>query len=274
MFKKRVFISSRINEMRNFREEAIRAIEQAGMQTVFVDSTDPENRWPLKRGVPLKQQLLEAVKSSDVFVGLYGNTLNTNWIPDGESKHIMELEYETAFNARIPCFCYVKETEYGLDEDMTKFRRQVMQIGVEFLSTPKALYEDLLVQLVSLKPSIFISYSSKDQDFVNELYDKLRLSGQHIWLNTESIPKAERWYEKMVEGLRETEILILILSPDSVQSKWVQQEWKTFLEMQKVVIPVLYRECEVPVEINELQMIKAKSSNWYYDLLKAIEGRL
>ena len=90
--QKRVFISSRINEMRDFREAAIRAIDQAGMETVFVDSTDRDKRFPLKRGVPLKRQLIEAVKASDVFVGIYGDTLQANWIPPGENRHIM-VEY-------------------------------------------------------------------------------------------------------------------------------------------------------------------------------------
>ena len=41
MPKKRVFISSRINEMRDFREAAIRAIEDAGMEAVFFEFCGP-----------------------------------------------------------------------------------------------------------------------------------------------------------------------------------------------------------------------------------------
>ena len=51
MPKKRVFISSRINEVREFREAAVKAIEEAGMEPIYFDSTDPEKRWPLKPGV-------------------------------------------------------------------------------------------------------------------------------------------------------------------------------------------------------------------------------
>jgi len=45
-----------------------------------------------------------------------------------------------------------------------------MQYAVEFLSTPEELYKDLLLKLKQLKPRIFISYSSKDQQFVDQLY--------------------------------------------------------------------------------------------------------
>ena len=99
-----MFISSRIQEMSDFREAAIRGIVQAGMEPRYFDSTDPQRRWPLKPGVSLILQLLEGVKTSDVFVGLYGRTLNTSWTPDGYTKHSMELEYETAQTGETAVF--------------------------------------------------------------------------------------------------------------------------------------------------------------------------
>lgn len=275
MPKKRIFISSRIEEMREFRKEAVRAIEKAGMEPLFFDSTDSGKRWPLKRGIDIRLQLEEAVRSADAFVGLYGRTLESNWIPDGQTKHIIELEYEAVEAAQLSCLlCYVSPTDQGLDADMIKFRKQVMQKAVEFLSTPEVLYEDLLEQLNSFKPRIFISYSSLDKDFVDQLYDRLRVSGHHVWLNTESIPKGEHWHDELIKGLAETDILILIISPDSIKSKWVQEEWKTFSNMQKTVLPILLRDSKVPRKIKSLQMTNIKDKDWYYDLLKAIEGRL
>jgi hypothetical protein len=78
----------------------------------------------------------------------------------------------------------------------------------------------------------------------------------------------------MTKGLRETDILILVVSPDAMVSKWVTEEWQTFLQAQKKVLPILYREGAVPDEINRLEMIKAQEENWYYRLLKAIEQSL
>ena len=240
MAKKRVFISSRINEMRELREAAVRAILDAGMEPLYFDSTDPQKRWPLKAGVSVILQLLEAVKTADVFLGLYGNTLDTNWTPEGYAKHSMELEYETAQTAHIPCFCYVAPPGVPLDQDMTRFRKQIMEYAVEFLRTPEGLYSDLLEKLRQLKPRIFISYSSKDQQFVDQLHLKLKQSGQLGWLNTESIPKGEHWYDEMSKGLRETVLLILVVSEDAVASKWVSEEWKTFLKMKKRSFPFFF----------------------------------
>ena len=274
MAKQKVFISGRIDEMRDFREAAVRAIEDAGMEPLYFNSTDPQKRWPIKQGVSLILQLLERVRTADVFLGLHGNTLNTNWTPEGYTKHSMELEYETAQEQHIPCRCYVAPPGAPLDEDMTQFRDQVMKDGVEYLSTPAELYRHLLAELKQLKSRIFISYSSKDQQFVDELYLKLKLSGYHAWLNTESIPKGEAWYDEMVKGLRETDLLILALSENAVASKWVSEEWKTFSKMQKKIIPLLLRECKAPQAIKKLEMIKTSDKNWYDKLRKSIEQNL
>ena len=218
MPKKRVFISSRIQEMSDFREAAVRAIVEAGMEPFYFDSTDPQKRWPLNPGVSVILQLLEGVKTADAFVGLYGRTLNTNWTPDGYSKHSMELEYETAQAAGLPCFCYVASPGVPVDEDMARLRREVMKNAVEFTTTPDELYTDLLQKLGHLKPRIFISYSSRDQETADQLFRQLKQSGHPVWLNTDSIPKGEHWYDEMVKGLGETDLLILVVSEDAIAS--------------------------------------------------------
>jgi TIR domain-containing protein/uncharacterized protein DUF4062 len=274
MSKKRVFISSRIQEMREFREAAVKAIVEAGMEPLYFDSTDPEKRWPLKPGVSIIRQLLDGVKTSDVFLGLYGQTLNDSWTPDGYKKHSMELEYETAQAARLPCFCYVAPAGAPLDADMAKLRKKLMKNAVEFTSSPDALYEDLLHKLQRLTPRVFISYSSKDQKLVDQLYSQLKQSGHSVWFNTESIPKGEHWYDEMVKGLHDTDLLILVVSKDAMASEWVAEEWKTFLKMKKKIIPILHKPCKVPKEINKLEMIKTSDKNWYYKVLKAVEQNL
>lgn len=274
MPKKRVFISCRIDEMRTFREAAVRAINAAGMDPAFFDSTHPEKRWPLKPGISQIDQLLEAVRTSDAFLGLYGQTLNTNWMPPGYDKHSIELEYEEADSNKLPSFLYVARSGATLDEHMTRFRSCVMRKVVEFLSTPDELYQDLLTKLEALKPRIFVSYSSKDQTFVDAMFDRLKSSGHYSWLNTESIPKGEQWLEEMRRGLQETDLLILVVSPDSMKSKWVKEEWKTFLKAGKKVLPVLFRESKVPKILGKIEMIKADHHGWYSKLLKTVEQNL
>jgi len=147
MVKKRVFISSRIKEMRGFREAAIRAIESAGMKAIHFSTIDPQNFSPMKPDIEHITELLDGVKSCDIFLGLYGQTLDSNWTPEGYSKHSMELEQETAETIGLRCFYYVEPLNVQCDHDMTRFRQQIIQKGADFLTTPDELYRSLLGQL-------------------------------------------------------------------------------------------------------------------------------
>lgn len=150
MQKKRVFISSRIEEMRDFREAAVRAIESAGMEPIYFATIDPQNFPPLKSDLEHITQLLDGVKSCDIFLGLYGQTLDPNWTPEGYSKHSMELEQETAESIGLRCLYYVEPLNVQCDHDMTRFRQQIMQKAAEFLTTPDELYRSLFAQLGQL----------------------------------------------------------------------------------------------------------------------------
>jgi len=148
MSKKRVFISSRIKEMRDFREAAVRAIESVGMEAIHFSTIDPQNF--LKSDLEHITELLDGVKSCAIFLGLYGQTLDSNWTPKGYTKHSMELEQETAESIGLRCFYYVEPLNVQCDHDMTKFRQQIIQKGAEFLTTPDELYQSLFAQLSKL----------------------------------------------------------------------------------------------------------------------------
>jgi hypothetical protein len=56
--------------------------------------------------------------------------------------------------------------------------------------------------------------------------------------------------------------LILIASENALASKWVTEEWRTFIKMNKKIIPILHRKCKVPKAIQKLEMIKTADENW------------
>jgi hypothetical protein len=157
---------------------------------------------------------------------------------------------------------------------MAMFRQRLLENYVDYVDSPEQLSVDLTQKLDLLTPKVFISYSSKDQAFVDSLFAKLRSSGHYAWLNTESIPKGERWLAEMRSALQMTKLLILVVSPDSMASKWVKEEWKTFLDSDRPVLPILHREAKVPRSLNKIEMIKTDHRDWETKLLRAIEQSL
>ena len=73
--------------------------------------------------------------------------------------------------------------------------------------------------------SVFLSHASQDKPFVRELASFLETDSQiKVWLDEREIQPGDNIVHKIEEGL-EADIILLILSPDSVESNWVKEEW-------------------------------------------------
>ena len=72
--------------------------------------------------------------------------------------------------------------------------------------------------------SCFLSYSTKDQDFVDRLYTDLQNKGVRCWFAPHDIKAGEKLHEQIDEAIRLHDKLLLILSPHSMESEWVKTE--------------------------------------------------
>ncbi len=72
--------------------------------------------------------------------------------------------------------------------------------------------------------SCFISYSTRDQEFAERLYADLQAQGVRCWFAPHDAQRGRKLLEQIDEAIRLHEKLLLILSADSIQSKWVERE--------------------------------------------------
>jgi uncharacterized protein YjbI with pentapeptide repeats len=72
--------------------------------------------------------------------------------------------------------------------------------------------------------SCFISYSTKDQEFAERLYGDLQNKGVRCWYAPHDIQGGKFIDEQIDAAIRLHEKVLLILSPNSVHSDWVQVE--------------------------------------------------
>ncbi len=97
---------------------------------------------------------------------------------------------------------------------------------------------------------IFISHSLKDKEFARKLSSDLSVLGHDPWLDEWEIKVGECIPSKIENSISKTDYVIIILSPSSVKSGWVDREWKTKyweeIERKKtLVLPVLIEDCEI-----------------------------
>src|SRR5512142_3024261 len=99
---------------------------------------------------------------------------------------------------------------------------------------------------------IFFSYARQDSDFALKLGTQLRERGARLWLDQLDIAPGARWDDAIEKALANCSHVVAILSPASVDSNNVMDEVSYALEEGKQVIPVLYRECEIPFRLRRL----------------------
>ncbi|HEU5380020.1 MAG TPA: toll/interleukin-1 receptor domain-containing protein [Ktedonobacteraceae bacterium] len=70
----------------------------------------------------------------------------------------------------------------------------------------------------------FISYSSRDQRFVEILYQDLRKAGVLCWFAPESLKTGEKFPVSITEAVQRHEKVLVVLSQHSLKSDWVKKE--------------------------------------------------
>jgi hypothetical protein len=94
--------------------------------------------------------------------------------------------------------------------------------------------------------SCFISYSSKDQLFAERLYVDLQVRGVRCWFAPHDVQGGKKLHEQIDNAIQMHERLLLILSPDSIDSEWVKTEIakarkREVLEKRRMLFPVLLK---------------------------------
>jgi serine/threonine protein kinase len=116
--------------------------------------------------------------------------------------------------------------------------------------------ENILQQRPAIqKVSLFISYSREDPGIANQLVQGLGENQFNVWFDKTSIEVGKAWEPQIRKGIRDCDKFIVILSPDAVESEYVQAEIDYAKEKQKTIIPIVHRKCDIPLHVRLLQHI-------------------
>jgi len=93
-------------------------------------------------------------------------------------------------------------------------------------------YIEMFVDRNKKHYSCIISYSMKDKQFVHKLYEDLGAHGVRCWLVDERLRQRDKNHAMMNAAVNQHDKLILILSEDSVDEVWVENEYNTAVEKE------------------------------------------
>jgi hypothetical protein len=112
---------------------------------------------------------------------------------------------------------------------------------------------DILMNMKNMPPKVFVSHASADKDrFVIGLATKLRGAGVDAWLDRWEMNPGDSLVDKIFdEGLKNCQAMIVVISRNSIDSKWVREELNIGMvrkiEQKAKLIPIRLDGCEMPV---------------------------
>ncbi len=120
---------------------------------------------------------------------------------------------------------------------------------------------------------VFISYSRKDLVFVERLAKDVRAAGLEVWYDLSGLEVGTRWGKEIQNALQQSQYILVVLSPNSVESEWVEKEFLYANNLKRKIIPLLYSPCNLPMWFINLHFIDVQGKNYelhFVELLKAL----
>lgn len=98
------------------------------------------------------------------------------------------------------------------------------------------------IQLVEreLNYHIFLSYSRKDTEISERVCNALRASNLKVWIDTDELkPGTASWRKEVQKAIEQAGCVVVLLSPDAKESKWVEAELDYAETQEKLIMLVL-----------------------------------
>ena len=98
---------------------------------------------------------------------------------------------------------------------------------------------------------VFLSDNAKDKPRVRRLAERLKQAGLRVWFDEWNVRSGDIIALKVDEGLEQSRVLLLCISPNALASGWVALERSTAIHRDpsnegRRFIPLLLADCDLP----------------------------
>ncbi len=128
----------------------------------------------------------------------------------------------------------------------------------------------------------FISYSRKNIAFAERLARDISDAGLDVWIDFRNIQGGNVWQEAIFDGINQSDIVIVCLSPDAIESEWVRRELLMSRSQHKFIFPLTvtkcfdlmpnYEETRFLLDIQSIDFEKFGYEQSFPRLLNALQG--
>lgn len=98
---------------------------------------------------------------------------------------------------------------------------------------------------------VFVSYARADESVARQVAEALQAAGLGVWIDAWELASGDSIAQRVQQAVESSDILLVLLSPRSVASRWVQSELNAALSRELrdraiTVIPALIEDCDIP----------------------------
>lgn len=127
--------------------------------------------------------------------------------------------------------------------------------------------------------SIFLSHSSVDKPFVRKLAADIRRNGHYAWVDEAEIKIGDSLFQKIEEGIVNTDYLGVVISGNSIKSEWVTREVRIALTQEihgkrVKVLPILLENVDIPAFLLDKKYADFTLKENYRSALQMVLDRL
>jgi len=121
---------------------------------------------------------------------------------------------------------------------------------------------------------VFVSYSHKDTEYAHSFADKLQSTGFDVWID-ERLDYGSTWPQEIQKQLDSCDAFIVIMTPRSFDSEWVQNELNRAKRLGKPIFPLLLEGNGPWLSVESTQFADVRDGsfpeeNFYEDLEETI----
>lgn len=125
---------------------------------------------------------------------------------------------------------------------------------------------------MAMAKKIFISYSRRDMIFVEKLAQDLVDAGYEVWYDLTNIEGGDRWAQEIQKGIDQSQIFVLVVTPNSIASEWVEKEYLSASQRGLKIVPLLREHCQLPIWLLNIQYVDIVGMNYERNFRQIMES--
>ncbi|WP_298242196.1 TIR domain-containing protein [uncultured Bradyrhizobium sp.] len=124
----------------------------------------------------------------------------------------------------------------------------------------------------NFKFDAFISHSVHDKPRARQIAERLRAEGMHVWFDEWIIRPGDDVDAEIEKGIKDTRVLVLCLSPNTLAADWVALERNTVLfrdpsNSGRRFVPVVLSPCDLPDTLRRYKYIDLQKNDVGFEQL-------